>query len=73
MVGHDRAGRAAHRLALDYAEVLTRLVILDIVPTYLLYQNIDQQFATIFYRWFLLVQPSPFPETLVQNSAEYIS
>jgi haloacetate dehalogenase len=71
LVGHDRGGRAAHRLALDHPEVLNRLVILDIVPTYLLYQNITQEFATIFYHWFLLVQPPPFPETMVANSAEY--
>jgi haloacetate dehalogenase len=49
LVGHDRGGRAAHRLALDHPEVLTKLVILDIVPTYLLYQDITQEFATIFY------------------------
>ncbi len=71
LVGHDRGGRVAHRLALDYSDVLSKLVILDIVPTYLLYQNITQEFATIFYHWFLLVQPPPFPETLVANSAEY--
>jgi haloacetate dehalogenase len=71
VVGHDRGGRAAHRLALDHAEALTKLVILDIVPTHLLYQQITQEFATVFYHWFLLVQPPPFPETMVQNSAEY--
>jgi haloacetate dehalogenase len=71
LVGHDRGGRAAHRLALDHPDVLTKLVILDIVPTYKLYEHITQEFATIFYHWFLLVQPEPFPETLVQNSAEY--
>jgi len=71
LVGHDRGGRAAHRLALDHPEALTKLVILDIVPTSLLYQHITQEFATIFYHWFLLVQPQPFPETIVQNSAEY--
>jgi haloacetate dehalogenase len=71
VVGHDRGGRASHRMALDYPEVVTKLVILDIVPTYTLYQNITKEFATIFYHWFLLVQPPPFPETLVANSAEY--
>src|SRR5437016_13939302 len=71
LVGHDRGGRAAHRLALDHPLALTKLVILDIVPTYLLYQHITQEFATIFYHWFLLIQPPPFPETMVQNSAEY--
>src|SRR5207244_13569097 len=34
VVGHDRGGRAAHRLALDHSLALTKLVILDIVPTY---------------------------------------
>jgi haloacetate dehalogenase len=71
VVGHDRGGRAAHRMALDYPDLLTKLVILDIVPTYTLYQNITKEFATVFYHWFLLVQPPPFPETLVANSAEY--
>jgi haloacetate dehalogenase len=71
LVGHDRGGRAAHRLALDHPEALTKLVILDIVPTYLLYQRITQEFATVFYHWFLLVQPPPFPETMLRNSAEY--
>jgi haloacetate dehalogenase len=41
------------------------------VPTHLLYRKITQEFATIFYHWFLLVQPAPFPETMIQNSAEY--
>jgi len=71
VVGHDRGGRAAHRMALDHPDVLTKLAILDIVPTYTLYQHITQEFATVFYHWFLLVQPPPFPETLVANSAEY--
>ena len=42
LVAHDRGGRVAHRLALDHPEALTKLVILDIVPTYLLYQHITQ-------------------------------
>jgi haloacetate dehalogenase len=71
LVGHDRGGRAAHRLALDHPDALTQLVILDIVPTHLLYRRITQEFATIFYHWFLLVQPAPFPETLLEGSAEY--
>ncbi len=71
LVGHDRGGRVAHRLALDQPGALTRLVILDIVPTYLLYDYISQESATTLYHWFMLVQPFPFPETVVQNSAEY--
>ena len=70
LVGHDRGGRVAHRLALDYADRLSKLVILDIVPTYRCYQNVNQEFATIFFHWFMLVQPFPFSETMLENSAE---
>ena len=31
--GHDRGGRVAHRLALDHAERVSRLCVIDIVPT----------------------------------------
>src|SRR5260370_14865878 len=58
-------------MARDPPEVLTKLLILYIVPTYTLYQNIAKELAPIFYHWFLLVQPPPFPETMVANSAEY--
>jgi len=70
VVGHDRGGRVAHRMALDPAERVTRLAILDIVPTYKCYQTVNQDFATVFFHWFLLVQPPPFPETMLGNSAE---
>lgn len=70
VVGHDRGGRVAHRMVLDHAERVTRLAILDIVPTYKCYQTVNQDFATVFFHWFLLVQPPPFPETMLGNSAE---
>ncbi len=70
LVGHDRGGRVAHRMALDHPDHLTKLVILDIVPTYKLYQDVTKEFATVFFHWFLLVQPSPLPETMLGNSAE---
>jgi haloacetate dehalogenase len=70
LVGHDRGGRVAHRLALDHPDRLTKLVILDIVPTYRCYQDVNKEFATIFFHWFMLVQPAPFPETMLENSAE---
>ena len=70
VVGHDRGGRVAHRMALDHADLVTRLAILDIVPTYKCYQTVNQDFATVFFHWFMLVQPPPFPETMLGNSAE---
>jgi haloacetate dehalogenase len=71
VVGHDRGGRVAHRMALDHPNRVTKLAILDIVPTYKLYQNVTKEFATTFFHWFFLVQPAPFPETVIANSAEF--
>jgi haloacetate dehalogenase len=71
VVGHDRGGRVAHRLALDHAEKVTKVSFLDIVPTYDMFHNVDKEFATSNYHWFFLIQPSPLPETLIGNSAEF--
>jgi len=71
VVGHDRGGRVAHRLALDHADKVTRVSFLDIVPTYDMFQHVDKSFATSNYHWFFLIQPSPLPETLIGNSAEF--
>src|SRR3954470_1611378 len=33
VAGHDRGGRVAYRMALDHPDVVTKLAVLDIVPT----------------------------------------
>jgi haloacetate dehalogenase len=71
VVGHDRGGRVGHRMALDHAERVTQLAVLDIVPTHKLYHNVNKGFATAYYHWFFLIQPAPFPETLIGNNAEF--
>src|SRR5437762_13142340 len=71
VVGHDRGGRVAHRLALDHADKVTKVSFLDIVPTYDMFQHVDKAFATSNYHWFFLIQPAPLPETLIGNSAEF--
>ncbi len=71
VVGHDRGGRVAHRMALDHADRVTKLAVLDIVPTYKLFHSVSKQFATAYYHWFFLIQPALFPETLIDNSVEF--
>jgi haloacetate dehalogenase len=70
VVGHDRGGRVTHRMALDHADRITRAAVLDIVPTHKIYHNISKEFATAYYHWFFLVQPAPFPETVIGKSLE---
>ncbi|HJM60353.1 MAG TPA: alpha/beta hydrolase, partial [Alphaproteobacteria bacterium] len=38
LIGHDRGGRVAHRLALDHPQAVERLSVLDIVPTRTLFK-----------------------------------
>lgn len=71
LVGHDRGGRVAHRLTLDHADRVSRLAVLDIVPTHKIYSNVTKQLATAYYHWFFLIQPAPLPETLLANNGEY--
>jgi haloacetate dehalogenase len=71
VVGHDRGGRVAHRMALDHAARVTRLAVLDIVPTLKVYSTVSKPLATLYFHWFLLIQPAPVPETLLGNNAEF--
>lgn len=71
VVGHDRGGRVAHRMALDHPDAVSRLAVLDIVPTYKLYSSVTKEFASVYYHWFFLIQPAPLPETLIGNSADF--
>lgn len=68
VVGHDRGGRVAWRLATEHPERVIRTVILDIVPTP--YANVTRQFATAYFHWFFLIQPPPFPEQLIEAAPE---
>ena len=71
VAGHDRGGRVAHRLARDYPEAVERLAVLDIAPTTMMYDTTDMQFATSYYHWFFLIQPAPFPETLIGHDPKF--
>jgi haloacetate dehalogenase len=70
VVGHDRGGRVAHRMALDHADRVTKLAILDIIPTYKFFHSVTNELATVNFHWWFLIQKEPLPETLLGNSAE---
>ena len=71
VAGHDRGGRVAHRLARDYPQAVEKLAVLDIAPTAMMYDTTDMQFATSYYHWFFLIQPAPFPETLIGHDPKF--
>ncbi len=65
VVGHDRGGRVAHRMALDHADRIRALAVLDIVPTLHMFEHVDRAMATEYFHWFLLARPAPLPERLI--------
>ncbi|MDQ3636766.1 MAG: alpha/beta hydrolase [Actinomycetota bacterium] len=71
VVGHDRGGRVAHRMALDHPERVTKLAVLDIVPTYHVFATADKNLATAYYHWFFLIQPYDLPEHLIGADPDY--
>jgi len=71
VVGHDRGGRVAHRLALDHAGALDKLVVIDIAPTLDMYSATDLRFATAYYHWFHLIQPAPLPERMIGGDPRF--
>lgn len=65
LIAHDRGARVAHRMALDHAEAVEKLVLIDIAPTATMYARTDMEFARRYFWWFFLIQPAPLPERLI--------
>ncbi|APV49949.1 alpha/beta hydrolase [Betaproteobacteria bacterium GR16-43] len=65
LAGHDRGGRVAHRLAMDYSERVLRVAVLDIAPTLAMYEQTTEAFARAYWHWFFLILPKPQPERML--------
>jgi haloacetate dehalogenase len=70
VIGHDRGGRCAYRMALDHPERIAALSVLDILPTYEHFARTDMAFAMGYWHWFFLAQPHPLPETLIAGDPD---
>lgn len=71
VAAHDRGARVALRMALDHPDAVSRLAILDIVPTKTIYETVDKQRATTVWRYFFLIQPYDLPERLIGLAAQH--
>ncbi|MEA2168661.1 MAG: haloacetate dehalogenase [Solirubrobacteraceae bacterium] len=67
VIGHDRGGRVAYRMALDHPDVVTQLAILDIVPTGELWEHADDKLSIGYWHWGFLAQAAPLPERLING------
>ncbi len=67
VIGHDRGGRVAYRLALDHPGRVERLALLDILPTLSMWEGMNAARAMQVYHWTFLAQPAPVPENLIKT------
>jgi haloacetate dehalogenase len=71
VVGHDRGGRVAYRLALDHPQAVTRLVTLDILPTGASWAAATRTFAVNTFHWGFLAQGGGMPERLIGADPDF--
>ena len=51
-------------MAADYPDAVVKVMLLDIAPTYDLFDKADSRLSLAFFHWFFLAQPYPFPEQM---------
>lgn len=72
VAGHDRGGRVAYRMALDHPAAVSKLAVLDVLPTLTVWEAADARLALAFWPWSLLAQAAPLPERLIEAAPEAV-
>lgn len=72
VVGHDRGGRVAYRMALDHPGVVTQIATLDVLPTLEVWERADARLALSFWPFSLLAQKAPLPEQMMLAAPEAV-
>jgi haloacetate dehalogenase len=70
VIGHDRGGRVGQRMVLDHAASVSKLVVVDIVPTYYLYTHVTIEFVQAYFHWFSYLRAGPVPENELKAQNE---
>jgi haloacetate dehalogenase len=72
VAGHDRGARVAYRMALDHPERVSHVAVLNTVPTLDQFERIGNDPSLGYWPWFLLAQPAPFPERLLEADPDAV-
>ena len=73
VLAHDRGARVAHRLAADHPQAVGRMMLLDIAPTLAMFEATTLEFASAYWHWFFLSQPSDLAATMIDaNPLAYL-
>lgn len=72
VIGHDRGGRVAYRMALDHPKSVQHLVVFDVIPILEGWSRADSRFAQTYWPWSLLAQKQPLPENYLLGAPEAV-
>ena len=72
LVGHDRGGRVAYRMALDDPKNVERLAVFDVIPILEAWNRSDARFARTYWPWILLSQQQPLPESYLLGAPKAV-
>jgi len=72
LIGHDRGGRVAYRLALDHPKSVEHLAVLDVIPIMEAWDRTDARFARTYWPWILLSQKEALPESYLLGAPEAV-
>src|SRR5271170_8086882 len=72
LIGHDRGGRVAYRMALDHPKNVERLAMFDVIPILEAWSRSDARFAQTYWPWILLSQKQPLPESYLTGAPEAV-
>ncbi|MFY1577021.1 alpha/beta fold hydrolase [Verrucosispora sp. WMMD703] len=70
LAGHDRGALVAIRAGLDHPERITRLAILDVLPTLDMWDVLHGVDAAVGFHLYLMAQPPGLPEQMIAASAD---
>jgi len=59
-------------MALDHPDVITRVAVLDVIPTAEVWDRADARLALAFWPFVMLAQPAPLPERFIESAADAI-
>jgi haloacetate dehalogenase len=71
VVGHDRGSYVAMRTAMDHAERVTHLAVLDSIPIVEHLDRADSRFAAAWWHWFFFAQPGKPERAITADPAAW--
>ncbi|GIF64579.1 hydrolase [Asanoa ishikariensis] len=70
LAGHDRGALVAFRAGLDHPDSITRLAILDVLPTLDMWDVLHGADAAVAFHLYLMAQPPGLPERMIEATAD---